>query len=329
MSRVKRGFSIFREAFKGWSRDDGWRLAAAVAFYGLFSLAPLLLFTLFLLGLFLGDQAAKGEVVRTLELYTSERAAAAVQNIVTEARQTEGQTLTNIIGLAVLLFAASNVFFQLKWALNRMWDVPAKRTRGVWAWIRSRLIAISMVISATIFLFLVMVISAVLAGLQQFIEVPIPGGVHVWRGLSVLVFFALLTFVFALIFKYVPDVDISWKTVWVPALVTSVLFSIGQLVLTTYMGKATVASVYGAAASLVIILIWVYFTSMVLLYGAEFAEVYSRDDPAVKRSREERLEEEERERERDGSADERSSTRREDKERREKDVGRDGRRPAH
>ena len=283
-----RGKDRLVETFREWQTDEGMRLAAAVSFYAIFSVAPLIIITFSLAGVIFGEQAARGQILAALEPVIDRPTADAVQRMIKSASSDEaGRFSATFLGIIVLLIAASSVFRHLKLALNKIWDVPERATAGWIRYLRDRLVALFMVVCVGVFLLLSVALSILVGSLEGIIRVPIVGGPWLWRSLHFVLFFLLVTLVFAAIYRWVPDIDIRWRKVWGGAVLAAFLFSVGQWLLSLYIVQGRMTSAYGAAGSLVILLVWIYFTTNVLFFGAAFAEVGARGDAEVERQREE------------------------------------------
>lgn len=266
-----------KSSWREWQEDNAPQYAGAIAFYTILSLAPLLVFAVTLAGIVFEAEAARGEIVTSVEEYIGRGAAEMVQEVIRNASSREGGLFATILGFIVLAFGASRIFQQLKIALNQILDVPTPEQGGFVKMIMDRLFAILAVAGVGIFLMASIIASAVLNRIGD--ALPIPGGSIVWQTVSSIVSLALIAAVFALIFRYLPDTDIPWKHVWEGAMFTAALFVIGQLVISIYLAKSDPGSSFGAAGPVIVILVWIYFTTVILFFGAEFMEVRCRRDP--------------------------------------------------
>jgi membrane protein len=267
---------LVKQTFVEWDEDNASRLAAALAYYAVFSLAPLLVITIGLAGMVFGDDAVQGHVVTQLQGYIGSRGATLVQDMIVAARKPTHNVAATMLGVAVLLFGAAGVFRELQDALNTIWEVKARPGRGWRGLLLDRALAFVMVLGTGFMLLLSVALSAAFAALGTFLSelLPIPeSALHV---LNFAVSFSLITFMFALIFKVVPDAKVAWRDVWIGAAITALLFAAGTLLIGLYLGKSTVASTFGAAASLAILLVWIYYSAQILFLGAEFTQVYAR-----------------------------------------------------
>jgi membrane protein len=268
--------ALLKDTFNEWSRDNATRLAAALAYYAVFSIAPLLLIAIAVAGLVFGRDAVQGEIFGELRGLVGDQGAAAIQEMTKNAYKPASGTVAALFGLAMLLFGASGVMTELKSALNTIWEVPAQATSGWFSLIRERFFSFTMVLGVGFLLLVSLFVSAALAALGKSFEGWLPASEPVMHVVNLMVSFAVITGLFMLIFRYVPDAKIAWRDVWLGAMVTSALFSIGKFAIGLYLGKGSFASAYGAAGSLVIFLVWVYYSAQILFFGAEFTEVYAR-----------------------------------------------------
>jgi membrane protein len=199
-----------------------------------------------------------------------------VRTIVENAKTPSEGVVSSILGIVVLLFGASGVFGELQGALNTIWEVAPKPGRGIWGTVRDRLFSFAMVMGVAFLLLVSLILSAALAAAGRFFERSLPGGEAVWQIVNFVISFAVVSSLFAVTFKVVPDAKVRWRDVWIGAVVTAFLFSVGKFLIGLYLGKSTVASSYGAAGSIVLLVIWVYYSSLILFLGAEFTQVYAK-----------------------------------------------------
>ena len=272
---VKSGFGLIKESFKEWRKDGALDLGAALAYYTIFSLAPLLLIVIGVAGLVWGREAVQGQLVAQLQGLVGPQGGQAIQTIVANAGKHGNGVLATIVGVVTILFGATGVFVQLQNALNRVWSVEAKPGKGLWSFIRTRLISFGMVLGIGFLLLVSLVLSAAVAALNTWAIGMMPGVEVLVQILTFLVSFALTTLLIAMIYKVLPDVEIAWRDVWIGAATTALLFTVGKFLIGLYLAKSSVASTYGAAGSLVILLLWIYYSSQILFLGAEFTEVYA------------------------------------------------------
>ncbi len=267
---------IAKETAKEWSEDDASRLAASLAFYTLLSLAPLLVILVALAGVVLGPEAARGRISSELASLMGSQAARGIEAVLASARSPAGGAISTVVGAVVLLVGASGVFGELQFALNRIWEVKARPGRGIMGEVKDRFFSFTMVLGVAFLLLVSLVISALLSAVGRFFADALPGGELLWQVSNFVVSLAMVTVLFALIFKYVPDVSIRWRDVWLGAAVTALLFTIGKSLLGIYLGKASFRSSYGAAGSLVVLVVWVYYSAQILFLGAEFTQVQAK-----------------------------------------------------
>ena len=268
--------SIGRETFTRWMEDKASGLAAALAYYALFSLAPLLLIATALAGLVFGEEAAQGHLYVQIASLVGKDSAKAIQAVVANVSfDRTGGVVATVIGVVALLVGATGVFAQLQDSLNTVWRARPPTTNGILDWFRVRFLSFSMVMGVGFLLLVSLIVSALLAGVGQFLAAFIPGWVVVGHLLNLLISLAGITVLFALMFKVLPDTPVAWRDVWLGALVTSFLFTVGKFAIGFYLGRASVASSYGAAGSVLVVLLWVYYSSLILYLGAEFTHVCS------------------------------------------------------
>jgi membrane protein len=269
-----RPLRVLKEAAAEWSQDNATRLAAALAYYALFSIAPLLLIAISVAGLVFGREAAEGEIFRQLHDLVGPQGAAAVQDVVRNANRTDQGVLASVVGLVLILFGASGVMGELKSALNTIWDIPPRAHSNVWTMIRDRFFSLTMVLAVGFLLMVSLVVSAVVSALGRYLEVYFAGSEVMLQSLNFVASLAVITLLFMLIFRYVPDTRIAWRHALPGAAATALLFTIGKFVIGLYLGKSSFTSTYGAAGSLVVFLAWVYYSAQILFFGAELTQVY-------------------------------------------------------
>jgi len=278
--------SIFGTALKllkltaeKWLDDKVPQLGAALAYYTVLSLAPLVLILLAIIGvIFRHDPAgAWTKFTEQMSYFLDKSAIQVVQDIARTASTPGKSTLATVIGIALALFGASGVFGQLQDALNTIWGVKAKPGLGIWRFLRARFLSFAMVAGVCFLLLVSLVMEALLKAFSHYIQVAMPGGLTIAVSIYLIFDFAVITTLFAMIFKILPDVKTRWKDMWVGAIITAVFFVIGKWGLGLYLGSGTAASAYGAASSLVTVLLWAYYSSQILLFGAEFTQVYANE----------------------------------------------------
>lgn len=268
--------SLVKSAFSAWIDDYAASMGAALSYYTLFSIAPLLLIVISVAGLVFGEEAARGEIFGQLQGLMGVESALAIQALLNSVSQPAKSLTATIIGIVVVLIGATTVFSELQDAMDRIWRAPVRpKTSGIRRLIHSRLLAFGVILGIGFLLIVSLVLSAALAALGKW-WAPLFGG---WQmlaeGINFLLSFLLITVAFAMIYKILPRVRVRWSDVWIGALVTALLFSIGKFLIGLYIGKTGIASGFGAAGSLVIVLLWVYYSAQIFLLGAEFTWVYT------------------------------------------------------
>ncbi len=272
--RMTEGWSFVKRTVSLWSAKNPFQFAGALAFYTIFSLAPLLIILITVTGVIFGEDAARGEISNQIEDLIGPQAAQAVESAVRQSRPEESGILPTLIGVGALLFGATTVFAQMQTALNNIWDVVARPSRsGILLFIRTRLLSLSLVLIIGFLLLVSFVLTMTLATLLRFASqwVPVPNAVAWVTDLAISL--TVVTLLFATIFKVLPDVHLSWRDMWRGAFLTAVLFTVGQYLISLYLTETAPGSPYGAAGSLVIVLMWVYYSSLILFFGAAFTRL--------------------------------------------------------
>jgi len=267
---------FIREVSDEWVEDGVLAHGAALAFYTFFSLAPLLVLAIAVAGFAFGRAAAQGEIVAQIQGAVGPDAAHAVQSMLTQASHPASGITATVVSLLTMFFGASGVFGQLQYSLNKIWGVKPKKHGAVRNVLQSRATSFGMVLAIGLLLFLSLVASAALAALQDTLHKYAPTLASILPSMNLLVSLVTMTALFALIYKVLPAISLAWRDVWIGSAVTAVLFLLGQAVITLYLATATTHSIYGAAGSLIFLLLWIYYSAQVVLIGAEFTEVYSR-----------------------------------------------------
>lgn len=275
-SRAATSWALIKETGSDWSEDNAARFAAALAYYTLLSIAPLIVLAVAIAGLAFDQDAARGQIAEQIGAVVGTQAGEAVEAIARNASAPEAGVWSSVIGVVVLLFGASGVFGELQSSLNAIWEVEPKPGRGILGMLKDRFFSFTMVLGVAFLLLVSLVISTAVAALGVYFERALPGGEALWMVLNAVLSLAVITVLFALIFKVVPDAEIRWRDVWIGALVTGLLFTLGKLLIGLYLGKSTFASSYGAAGSVVALVVWVYYTAQVVFLGAEFTQAYAR-----------------------------------------------------
>ncbi|MEA5507714.1 YihY/virulence factor BrkB family protein [Halotia wernerae UHCC 0503] len=274
--KLKAIWQLFRETFKEWSEDKVPRLAAALAYYTIFSIAPLLIIVIAIAGAVFGEEAARGEIVSQIQGLVGLDGAKFIETAIQNSSQPQTGTIASIISVALLLIGATGVFSELQDSLNTIWEVKPKPGRGIIHMIRTRFLSFTMILGIGFLLLVSLVVSAGLSAVVTYFSGLLPGVDFIWQIFNFILSFAITTALFGLIFKVLPDVKITWNDVFIGAVITSFLFTVGRFVLGQYLGNATFGSTYGAAGSLIVILAWVNYAAQILFFGAEFTQVYAR-----------------------------------------------------
>jgi membrane protein len=266
---------IARDAVKHWLDCNAFSYAGSLAFYTLFSLAPTVIIAVGIIGLVLGEQAAQGQIVAQLQDVMGPEAAAAVEQAVARSRIQESGLLPTLLGFGALLIGATTVFAQMQFSLNTIWGVVARPDRSsVLVFLKNRLLSLTVVLAIGFVLMVSLLAGVVLRAVLHFAHQFIPAVAALLSGAELLVSLVMIALLFATIFKVLPDVVLHWRDVMVGALVTALLFSIGRFAIALYLAHTATASTYGAAGSVVLILLWVYYSSLILLLGAAFTKVH-------------------------------------------------------
>ena len=275
----KRLFNLLKQTFTEWSEDKAPMFAAALAYYTIFSLAPLLVIIVGILGIIYGQSDAKGQIIDQIGGLTSPNVAETIKGVLDAQAESGGGVLATVLGTITLLVGATGVFAQLQTALNTIWEVkPNPDKGGVLHLLMVRLLSLGMVLVIAFLLLVSLLLSTALEVVGAYFTDVLPGADFIWQIVNIVVSFGVITLLFALIFKYLPDVKISWGDVWIGAAVTSLLFVIGKFLISWYLSRGGVASTYGAAGSLVILLLWIYYSAQILFFGAEFTQVYAKEE---------------------------------------------------
>jgi membrane protein len=272
---MREAWELLKQTFTEWNEDKVPRLGAALAFYTALSIAPLLVISLRIAALFFGDEAARGEIEHQMQSMIGKQGAEAVQAMLENANRPESGFIATGLSVTTLLFGASGVFGQLQDSLNTIWEVKPKEGRGIWGFLRDRFLSMAMVMGVAFLLLVSLVVSAALSFTGSYAFSWLRQFQVVSQALNVIVSLIIFTGLFAMMFKYLPDVKIAWKDVWLGAAMTAVLFTIGKFAIGLYLGHSSFASSYGVAGSLIVLLVWVYYSAEIVFFGAEFTQVYA------------------------------------------------------
>jgi membrane protein len=259
----------------GWWDDDVPRLGASLAYYTLFALAPVLVIAIGIGGLVFGAEAVRGEIVGQIQGLIGREGAAAVQGMLEGASRPSASIAATVVGIFTFFIGATGAFLELQTALNTIWHVEMKPTGSYWrALIMQRIISFGLVVALGFLMVTSLLVSAALAAAHRYMGNAFPGVFVLWEALNVIVSLGVVTLLFAMIYKVLPDVKLAWRDVWLGALVTAGLFTLGKLLIGLYLGTTSVASTYGAAGSVIVVLVWVYYSAQVILLGAEFTRAW-------------------------------------------------------
>lgn len=264
---------VVKEAGLQWNADKAPRLGAALAYYMIFSIAPLLVIAIGIAGFVFGKEAAQGQISSQVEHLVGKQGSEAIETMVESASQPGKGTLGTILGIAMLLFGAAGLFGQLQDALNTVWEVKPKPGRGIWGFIQDRFLSVSMVLGVAFLLLVSLIASAALAAVSGLLGDFTTGAVG--QVITTAFDLVVITLLFALIFKFLPDAVIAWRDVWFGAAITASLFTLGKLLIGLYLGHAGIGSAYGAAGSLAVLLVWLYYATQIFLFGAELTKAYA------------------------------------------------------
>jgi membrane protein len=269
-------FSILKQTATEWSEDKAPMLGAALAYYTVFSLAPLLILSIAVAGFVLGDEAARGQIFDQMRVLIGDQGARAIQDMVQSASSKPATGLiATIAGTVALIFGASGIFGQLQTSLNIIWGVAPRPDRGIMGIVRDRFLSFGFILVVAFLLLVSLLLSAAITFTSNWVGGIATSTEILAQVINIVLSLAIITFLFALIFKFLPDAIIAWRDVWVGAFMTALLFSIGKFALGFYLGTSSVGSSFGAAGSLIVLLVWVYYSAQILFFGAEFTQVYA------------------------------------------------------
>lgn len=259
-----------------WFEDQPFQLSSSLSYYTLFSLAPLLIIVIAIAGFAFGHEAAQNQIVETIQGMIGRDSAEAIQQMIQNASEKpKTGIVSTVVGIVALIFGAGGVVGQLQTSLNTIWGVTPKSGQGVWGFLRQRFVSFAMVLGIGFLLLVSLAVTAFVTGLTQIIGSWFGGAAVLAHLLDLVVSLVLVTVLFAMIYKFLPDVRIQWRDVWIGAALTSILFTIGKYLIGLYLGTSGVGSTYGAAGSLITVLLWVYYSSLIFFLGAEFTQVYA------------------------------------------------------
>lgn len=267
-------WSLIRQTFSEWSDDGAPRLGAALAYYSIFSIGPLLIIAIGVASLFFAGGGVQQQVIGQIRGLVGDQGAQAIEAMLTSSSKGNQSIVATVIGFVLLIFGALSVVVQLKDALNIIWNVERKPVSGVWGYVRTYALSLGAILGLGFLLTISLISSAVIAGIgQSFSSGLSEAALH---AANFVVNFLVLTLLFAMMFKYLPDTEVGWRDVWIGAALTALLFNLGKFLIALYLGKQGLQSTYGAASSIVLILVWVYYSAQIVFLGAEFTQVYAR-----------------------------------------------------
>lgn len=267
---------LMRQSGNAWVEDKAPRLGAAISYYTVFSLAPLLLISIAVAGFVVGGDAARDGIINAMGGLIGQDGGKAIEGMIDNAaRNKERGIIASTLGVVMLLFGASGAFVELQDSLNTVWGVQTRTAGGIRGFVRHRLFSFALVLGIGFLLLVSLVITAVLSAMGEWMSATLPGGAALWQVVNLVISLGVTAGLFAMIFKLVPDVQIAWRDVAVGAVVTAVLFSVGKFAIGLYLGRSAAASVFGVAGSLAILFIWVYYSAQIVLFGAEFTQVWA------------------------------------------------------
>jgi membrane protein len=275
MQAVMRFLGLFPAAFASFREDRAARLGAALAYYTVLSIPPLLVVLVAIAGMVFDPGEVRQRLVATFARLVGGPGAAAVNEMMATAHQTGRGVIATAVGVTMLLLSASGVFGQLKDALNTLWEVQPRPGRGLRSFLGKYVFSMMVLLGTGFLLIVSLAVTALLAALGDYLARSLPGGEGLWHAINFVLSLGVVAVLFALLFRFIPDGRVVWKDALVGGLVTSVLFTVGQAAIGFYLGRSNVGSSYGAAGSLVVILVWIYYSSMIFLYGAEFTKTYA------------------------------------------------------
>lgn len=275
--RLRPLWELLKVTTAEWWNDNTMRLAASLAFYTIFSLAPILVISIAIAGLIFGEEQAARGVVSQFEQLAGVEGGRAIGQVAAAGRNAGGGPLAIAIGVVTLVIGSTVVFAELQSALNQVWDVKADPEGGFFrSLVRDRMRAFAVVLGVGFLLVVSLLISAILAAASEYLNQQVAGMPVVWQGVNLVASFVVVTLLFAMIYKYLPDVKITWRDVAIGAVVTALLFTLGKFLIGMYLGQMAIGSTYGAAGSFVVLLVWIYYSALICFFGAEFTQVFAR-----------------------------------------------------
>jgi membrane protein len=269
--------NLIKQTYQSWMADDPFRLSAIVAYYTVLALPALLIIIINVVGAIWGVEIVQGQLTNEITAALGKDVAIAVEHIISETRNSESNVISTIIGIGTLLFGATGVFYQLKVSLNEIWKIKPNPKAKFWKIVTDRALSFAFILVIGFLLLVSFIVTTVISALTNYIREALPDVLlYMAYALDFILSVGIISLLFALMFKYLPDAKIKWRTVWVGAILTAILFVIGKLLIGIYFGQADPGSTYGAAGSIVLILLWVSYSSLILFFGAEFTYVFAK-----------------------------------------------------
>ncbi|MGF1515800.1 MAG: YihY/virulence factor BrkB family protein [Elainellaceae cyanobacterium] len=274
----KQVWRLLKEAFQEWNRDDASRLAAALAFYTIFSLAPLLILVIAIASLIFDQGTVRDQIMQQMEALIGNSGAEALSTVLDNANRPGASSgwVASIISVVLLLVGATGVLVQLQTSLNIVWNVTTRPDMGVMGFVRKRLLSLGMIVCIGFLLLVSLVASSVISGLAGYLQGLMPGLDTLTQIANFVLSFGIITLLFASIYRFLPDVRIAWGDIWFGAAVTALLFSLGKYAIGVYLGNSSIGSAYGAAGSVIVLLVWIFYSAQIVFFGAELTQVYAR-----------------------------------------------------
>jgi len=276
VSRLRQLWELTRDSINAWLEHNASSLGASLAYYTLFSIAPILVIAVAVAGYVFGSRVAETQVLAQMQGLIGNAGADALRGLLASAQQSEARGLAAVISVVTLIIGATSVFGELQKTLDQIWGAPARdKAVAWWRLLRSRLLSVGLILGVGFLLMVSLLVSAALAGLGMWLEAYMTHWSVILPALDLAISIAMTTFLFAMIYKYVPRQSIAWSDVWVGGCVTAVLFTVGKALIGLYLGRSSVSSAYGAAGSVMVLLLWIYYSAQIFLLGAEFTHVYA------------------------------------------------------
>jgi membrane protein len=274
--KLKNIYDLFRQTIKNFGKDDTFVLGAALSYYTVFSIAPVLIIVIAVTGMIFGKEAVTGQIYAQLNDIVGAKGAAQMQEIVANAYKPRESVIATVIAIGLLIFGATTVFYQLQSALNKIWEVKPEPKRGWYLFIKDRVLSFGLIIGIGFLLLVSLVLNAAMVALSGWLTSLLPDySIYLFRVLNIVLSLGIITLLFAMIYKFLPDAVVRWRDVWVGSAFTAVLFMIGHFLISLYLGHSNIGSTYGATGTIVLILVWVSYSSQILFFGAEFTQVYA------------------------------------------------------